>query len=135
LSSFVDVGGEFLVVEVDGRIVGMGGIRANGARQAEVLRVRVHPAMRRLGVGRALMNSLEAAAGELGYGELHLDTTVDQPEAIAFYTALGYAEVGRQSFPEWELVFFTKPTRTPEPTDVGFWTASVRLVHQAAEEA
>lgn len=111
LESFVAVGGEFLVVEVDGHVVGMGGIRGNERGQAEVLRVRVHPAVRRQGVGRALMDALEQRAAELGFAELHLDTTVEQPEAIAFYESLGYRETGRERHPAWELLFFTKPVR------------------------
>ena len=109
LESFVAVGGEFLVAELNGEVIGVGGIRGNDNRQAEVLRVRVHPAVRRQGVGRALMEALEDAARQLGFEEMHLDTTVDQPEAIAFYRSRGYSEVGRETFPAWELVYFTKP--------------------------
>jgi len=107
--SFIEAGGEFLVVEMDGRVVGMGGIRPNEAGQAEVLRVRVHPATRRRGVGRLLMESLERRAAELGFLELHLDTTEEQPEAIAFYRSLGYRDAGTAKMPNWTLLFFTKP--------------------------
>lgn len=41
-ASFHRVGGDFLVAELDGHLVGMGGIRPNSSGQAEVLRVRVH---------------------------------------------------------------------------------------------
>ncbi len=33
--------------------------------------------------------------------ELHLDTADNQPEAVACYRSLGYAEVGRESRPDW----------------------------------
>ena len=101
-------GGAFLVVEIDARVVAMGGIVANERGQAEVLRVRVHPALRRRGLGRALMRALEQRALELGFTEMHLDTTIQQSEAVAFYRSLGYEEYGRQKFPAWELLFFTK---------------------------
>jgi ribosomal protein S18 acetylase RimI-like enzyme len=107
-AAFVACGGDFLVAEFAGHVVAMGGIVPRGNGQAEVLRVRVHPALRRRGVGRAIMTALEQRAAELGLCELHLDTTVGQPEALAFYSALGYQEVGRQRFPHWELVFFAK---------------------------
>jgi ribosomal protein S18 acetylase RimI-like enzyme len=109
--SFILAGGEFLVVDLDGRVVGMGAIRGSAESRAEVLRVRVHPAIRRQGVGRSLMSALETRAVELGFDELDLDTTVEQPEAIAFYRALGYSEIGRQAFPAWELVYFRKQLR------------------------
>jgi ribosomal protein S18 acetylase RimI-like enzyme len=75
---FLNNGGEFLVAEQDGHLVGMGGIRPSGQRRAEVLRVRVHPAARRRGVGRALMAALERRAGQLGLRELHLDMATNQ---------------------------------------------------------
>ena len=77
---------------------------------AEVLRVRVHPATRRRGIGRALMKELEDRARSRGFFEFNLDTATNQPEAVAFYRALGYVEVGRESRPEWSwtLVYFTK---------------------------
>jgi ribosomal protein S18 acetylase RimI-like enzyme len=107
---FLHQGGEFLVAEHDGHLVGMGGIRPSGQRRAEVLRVRVHPATRRRGVGRALMAALEQRAGQLGMRELHLDTATNQPEAMAFYRGLGYQEVGREHQPgwSWTLVYYAK---------------------------
>lgn len=108
-TSFLN-GGDFVVVEHDGHLIAMGGIRPITPEQAEVLRVRVHPAMRRRGVGRLLMTELERRARHLGFAELHLDTTTQQPEAVAFYRALGYREIGRETRPEWSwtLVYFTK---------------------------
>lgn len=110
-TAFVRAGGVFLVAEHDGCVVGMGGFRPNAARQAEVLRVRTHPAMRRRGVGRLVMSGLESRARELGLAEMFLDTATNQPEAIAFYRSLGYNEVGREKQPEWSwtLVYFAKP--------------------------
>jgi ribosomal protein S18 acetylase RimI-like enzyme len=107
---FVRTGGDFVVAEQDGHLVGMGGIRPSGQQRAEVLRVRVHPATRRRGIGRAVMTALEQRAGELGMRELHLDTATNQPEAMAFYHSLGYAEVGREHRPgrSWTLVYYAK---------------------------
>jgi ribosomal protein S18 acetylase RimI-like enzyme len=73
----------------------MGGVRPNDRGRAEVLRVREHPAVRRRGVGRALMTALEARAAQLGLVEMHLDTATNQLEAMAFYPGRGYREVGR----------------------------------------
>ena len=107
---FTRVGGAFLVAEHDGHIVGMGGFRANARGQAEVLRVRIHPAMRRVGIGRALMEHLEDRAAVSGFREMFLDTATNMPEAMAFYRALGYQEAGRETRPDWSwtLVYYTK---------------------------
>jgi ribosomal protein S18 acetylase RimI-like enzyme len=108
--SFIDRGGDFIVAEDGDQVVGMGGYRPNNLRQAEVLRVRVHPAVRRRGVGRAVMAELEARAATAGFTEMHLDTATNQPEAVRFYESLGYREVGRETHPEWHwtLVYFSK---------------------------
>ena len=56
------------------------------------------------------MNRLEQRARELGLQQLHLDTATNQPDALAFYRALGYAEAGTASDPQWTwtLQYFTK---------------------------
>jgi ribosomal protein S18 acetylase RimI-like enzyme len=89
----------------------MAGFRPNTARQAEVLRVRTHPAMRRRGIGRSLMTELETRARQQGFTEMFLDTATNQPEAVAFYRSLGYHEAGRETRPDWSwtLIYFTKP--------------------------
>jgi ribosomal protein S18 acetylase RimI-like enzyme len=99
----------------------MGGIGpvADHPGRAEALRVRVHPALRRRGLGRALMTALEDRAAALGYDELFLDTATNQPEAMAFYEGLGYRETGRESRPEWNwtLVYYIKCLKPNAPTD------------------
>lgn len=109
-ASFQDAGGDFLVAELNGHLVAMGGIQPNSQGRAEVMRVRVHPATRRQGIGRALMTALEARARQCGLPEMHLNTATNQPEAIAFYRSLGYQEIGREHQPgwSWTLVYFVK---------------------------
>ncbi|MEU8821689.1 GNAT family N-acetyltransferase [Actinoplanes sp. NPDC048796] len=109
-AGFLTVGGEFLVVELDGNLVGMGGYRPDGEGGAEILRVRVHPALRRRGIGRALMGALERCAAGDGLRSARLDTATNQPEAMAFYQGLGYRETGREHRPEWTwtLVYYVK---------------------------
>ncbi|MYS21938.1 MULTISPECIES: GNAT family N-acetyltransferase [unclassified Streptomyces] len=111
---FVARGGCFLVaVTGDGHVVGTGGFRpvADHPGRLEVLRVRVHPALRRQGIGRALLGALEARGRDLGFHEAWLDTATNQPEAMAFYRSLGYREVGRTSHPDWHwtLAYHLKP--------------------------
>lgn len=109
-ASFVHRRDDFVVAEDQGRIVAMGGYRPNRDGQAEVLRVRVHSARRRQGVGRALMAEIERRARVAGFTQMHLDTATNQPEATAFYLAIGYREVGRETRRgwSWTLVYFSK---------------------------
>lgn len=120
---FIRAGGAFLVAEHHGYPVGMGGFRPNARGQAEVLRVRVHPALRRIGIGRALMEDLEARATGLGFHEMFLDTATNMPAAMAFYQSLGYQETGRETHPAWSwtLVYYTKQLTSQHsgPQDTG----------------
>jgi ribosomal protein S18 acetylase RimI-like enzyme len=88
----------------------MGGYRPTDGRGVEILRVRIHPALRRIGLGRAVMAELERRAAASGCATARLDTATNQPEALAFYRALGYVECGTETRHEWSwtLVYFSK---------------------------
>jgi N-acetylglutamate synthase-like GNAT family acetyltransferase len=113
-ASFQQCGGDFVVVEQDEHLIGMGGFRPASPTAVEVLRVRVHPAVRRRGVGRSLMKELEERATRLGFSEAELDTATNQPDAVAFYRALGYEELAQETRPEWTwtLLYFRKTLRS-----------------------
>ncbi|MFC4911356.1 GNAT family N-acetyltransferase [Actinomadura gamaensis] len=108
--------GEFLVGELDGRIVAMGGLRradlvpggvarAQGggtpeppAREhaVEMVRLRVRPEFQRRGYGEVLVRALEDRAAELGYRVLRADTTARQGPALALYRKFGWRETHRE---------------------------------------
>ena len=110
-STILGVGGDFFVAEAKGHLVGMAGFRPTSlAARVEVVHVRVHPAMRRRGIGRQLMTAVEAGAARRGFKETWLDTATNMPVAMSFYEGLGYIEVGRETRPEWHwtLVYYAK---------------------------
>lgn len=86
------------VARVAGRVVGSVQLvldtPANQPHRAEVAKLLVHPAQRRLGLARALMQALEDAARALGRELLTLDTRSDD-HAEPLYLSLGYAVAGR----------------------------------------
>ena len=53
----------------------------------------VEPDRRGTGVGRALLEALEAAARERGVTRLVLETGIHQAAAIALYRASGFTEI------------------------------------------
>lgn len=65
----------------------------NQPHRAEVLKLLVHPAARRLGIARALMLTLEEVARSAGRSLLTLDTWTGR-EAEGLYTSLGYVTAG-----------------------------------------
>jgi acetyltransferase len=94
-----------LVARREGRIVGTGSLvpagLPNGRHRAEISKLMVHPAARRLGIGRALMQALEAMAARDGRWLLVLDTlSGDAGEAL--YRSLGWQEAGQ--IPDFALV-------------------------------
>lgn len=97
------VGGDLVVATQDGHVVGVGGLRPVRGRPhlGRLVRLRVHPAVRRVGAGRRLMAGLETAARRRGLTDLMLDVGDHQPEALGFYRALGWSETWRESGPEW----------------------------------
>ncbi len=68
-------------------------LKKNGVNRAEVQKLLVHPRARRHGIARALMQTAEARARELGRGLLYLDTEAGSG-AEDFYRALGYTFIG-----------------------------------------
>jgi acetyltransferase len=68
-------------------------LKKNGVNRAEVQKLLVHSRARRHGIARALMQTAEARARELGRGLLYLDTEAGSG-AEDFYRALGYTFIG-----------------------------------------
>lgn len=112
VGNFEGAGGAFLVAEVDGAVAATGGYRPAPDRpgRVQVLRVRVHPALRRRGLGRQVMSALEGDAAAHGFSEAWLETATNQPEAMAFYEGLGYRQAGTEwrSTWNWSLVSYRK---------------------------
>jgi acetyltransferase len=67
--------------------------KRNGVNRAEVQKLLVNSSARRGGVGRALMQVVEASALVLDRGLLYLDTEAGSG-AEAFYRSLGYTCIG-----------------------------------------
>jgi len=85
--------GTFLIARVDGEAVGCGALRRHDDRTGEVKRMYVAPGARGRGVGRALLTALQAAAADLGYRRLVLETGIRQPEAITLYESTGWTPI------------------------------------------
>ncbi|WP_433335263.1 GNAT family N-acetyltransferase [Spirillospora sp. CA-294931] len=128
---YLSGGGEFLVGEVDGRIVAMGGLRradlisggSGGARAfgastteapldaVEMVRLRVHPDVQRRGYGAAVVQALEERAVEYGYRVLRADTTEFQEPALRLYRRFGWTEVRREVIGGIVNIYIEKPLR------------------------
>jgi GNAT superfamily N-acetyltransferase len=85
--------GVFLVAFLGEEPVGCAGIHRFDEGVAELKRMYVVPAARGRGVARALLRGLEAAAAELGFRRVRLETGLRQPEAMALYGSAGYGVI------------------------------------------
>ena len=85
--------GAFVVVVEDGRPVAGGGVRRLDDGLAELKRMYVVPEARGRGHGRRLLDALEAAARDLGYRRVRLDTAASMTAAMAMYRSSGYADI------------------------------------------
>jgi len=86
-------GGAFVCLYADGRPVAGGGVKRLDGATGEVKRMFVVPERRGQGLARRLLGELEAAARDLGYARVRLDTSDQQPHALALYRSAGYREI------------------------------------------
>ena len=100
--------GEFLVGFEDGQLVAMGALRPIDETRGEIKRMRVDPKHWRRGFGQAILTALEGHARMLGYGILHLDTTIYQQAAMSLYEKNGYDQVGRGRIREFDVILYEK---------------------------
>jgi len=85
--------GYCVVARLGGAPVGCGALKLHGAAPAELKRMWVDPDSRGLGVGRRLLEGLEALARENGVRVLRLETNRALGEAIELYRGAGFTEV------------------------------------------
>jgi N-acetylglutamate synthase-like GNAT family acetyltransferase len=107
---YLKSGGDFLIAEVSGSVVGTAGLLLGEDGNADVVRVAVHPAVRRRGVGTALLEAVERRAVGLDIHRLNLDVGDNAKDAIAFYLASGFHKIDEDDETEqrWDVNFFSK---------------------------
>ena len=107
-SVYLQSGGEFLVGELEGRIVAMGALRRDPEGRAWITRMRVAPDLQGRGIGQTLLNRLHSRAAELGYDTLYLNTTVQQVAAQRLYESTGYRRVGQGTVGPFRCLFYER---------------------------
>jgi ribosomal-protein-alanine N-acetyltransferase len=85
-----------VIVAREGRCTRAGfALMKYGEHEAHLLLFAVQPALRRQGVGSALLDWLETTANTAGTGVIRLETRSSNAGARAFYRARGFVEIGR----------------------------------------
>jgi ribosomal protein S18 acetylase RimI-like enzyme len=112
-ATYIDSGGDFLVGLLDGELVAMGGLLRRTPDEAEIKRMRVHPAVQRRGFGHLLLERLEERARALGCRVIRLDTTEQQAAAQRLYESAGYRERGRRQTARFRFINYAKTLDPP----------------------
>ena len=87
------VGYDCWVVDAADTVSGYG-VMSMGAGECHILNLCIDPALRRRGVGRALLVALLSRARRAGMEHAFLEVRPSNPGAIALYRALGFEPVG-----------------------------------------
>jgi DNA-binding MarR family transcriptional regulator/GNAT superfamily N-acetyltransferase len=85
--------GQFFVMYLHDEPIGCGAVKHHPDAPAEIKRMWVAPRTRGLGLGRRLLETLEACARTGGAELAHIETSAVLSEAIALYTSSGWREV------------------------------------------
>ena len=85
------------------RVTGARSLRSHPKRPSTLTRAKenslhvqflvVHPEHRKRGIGRLLMNEIEAAARQRGFSRMHLSTSSDNHQAISLYESLNWEKI------------------------------------------
>jgi GNAT superfamily N-acetyltransferase len=87
-------GGAYVALyDEDGTVLAGGGVKRLGEGLGEIKRMYVIPDARGRGLARRLLAAIEAAARDLGYLRVRLDTGRFQAAAEALYRSSGYEEI------------------------------------------
>lgn len=89
---FIDAGGTFLLLHVDDRLAGCGGLRPVADGTVEVKRMYVREDFRGQGLARVLLHKLEKDARDRGVGIMRIETDNMPGAALYLYRTAGYAE-------------------------------------------
>jgi putative acetyltransferase len=84
--------GEFWVVELEGQVVGTAAYYPidRGDNAVEIRKMYLLPIARGQGLGRFLLNALEAAIIQKGFAEIWIETASVLKEAVILYEKSGY---------------------------------------------
>ncbi len=105
--------GTFLVATVDDEPVACGGLRTFAPGIGYLKRMWVAESVRGLGLGRRMLETLEAAARALRFTALRLETNDALKEAIALYRSAGFHEVAPFNDERYARHWFEKPLAPP----------------------
>ena len=89
-TAILDKGGEILIAELDGQVVGTVALVPMTEERFELCKMAVDEGARGQGIGKSLMNAAEAVARNRGAQSIWLETNTVLGPALALYESAGY---------------------------------------------
>ncbi|WP_019508748.1 GNAT family N-acetyltransferase [Pleurocapsa sp. PCC 7319] len=109
-SAYLNIGGEFWVIERDSTIVGTAAYQpiARGENAVEIRKMYLLPEIRGKGLGRYLLSELEKAIAIKDYQEIWIETASVLEEAVKLYERNGYQPATGVETERCDLVYLKK---------------------------
>ena len=109
-SAYLDVGGEFWVVEKNSTIVGTAAYQpiSRGQKAVEIRKMYLLLEVRGKGLGKYLLQELEKAIAVKDYQEIWLETASILKEAVILYERSGYQPVNDVETERCDLAYLKK---------------------------
>ncbi|MDX2096498.1 MAG: GNAT family N-acetyltransferase [Leptolyngbyaceae cyanobacterium bins.59] len=104
---YQQTGGEFWVIEQEGKLVGSGAYYPipRGDRAVEIRKMYLAPEVRGQGLGRYLLQALEAAIVAQGAQQIWVETSSLLVEAVKLYERSGYEPASGVETPRCDRVY------------------------------
>jgi putative acetyltransferase len=99
-ASILDQGGQIVVAETDGLVVGTGAILpphhdpGDGRKWLEIVKMAARKDLRGKGIGQAVMDALIAQARKMQADAIWLETNADLKAAVRLYERSGFRHLG-----------------------------------------
>ena len=104
---YLEAGGEFWVIEHQNQLVGTGAYYpiSRGQKAVEIRKMYLLSSVRGLGLGKYLLQQLEAAIASRGFEEIWIETASALVEAVKLYESNGYQPATGVETPRCDRVY------------------------------
>ncbi|BAY98249.1 GCN5-related N-acetyltransferase [Tolypothrix tenuis PCC 7101] len=104
---YLAAGGEFWVIEHQGHLVGTGAYYPvnRGEKAVEIRKMYLLPSIRGIGLGKYLLQQLEAAIAARGFQQIWIETASVLVEAVKLYESNGYQPATGVETPRCDRVY------------------------------
>lgn len=101
IEKFLPPNGRLVLAFIDNNACGIGCLKSINNEIGEIKRMYVNPYFRKIGLGRAILQSLINAAKEIGYKKVRLDSPKFMEAAHTLYRIFGFKDI--PVYPEVEI--------------------------------